>query len=126
MKKFEKGESKAMSKSDKICNEFNKFFLEMDEESRKKWLNEHNLPVKESDQQLVNDVSVEDYLLLLTQKIQSLTNMVEELREEIKDMRTATILASAYYNAVLNELTHSVVCLERFTRVPTESGMFEV
>lgn len=123
---FETDESETMSNADKICNEFNKFLFEMNDESRKKWLNEHNLPVKESDQHPVNDVSVEDYLLLLTQKIQSLTKTVEELREEIKDMRTATVLASAYYNAELNDLTHSVVCLECFTGVPKESEMFDV
>lgn len=124
MKKFEKGESKTMSKSDKICNEFNKFLLEMDEESRKKWLNEHNLPVKESDHQPVNDVSVEDYLLLLTQKIQSLTNIVEKLKEEIRDMDIANVKTSAYYSAELDDLTYRVTCLESFIGVPIESEMF--
>ena len=125
MKKFEKGESKAMSKSDKIFNKFNKFLLEMDEESRKKWLNEHDLPVKESDQHPVDDVSVEDYLLMITQKIQSLTNEVEKLKEEIKDMRTATVVASAYYNAALDDITYSVECLERFTGAPIYSERFD-
>lgn len=123
MKKFEKGESKAMSKSDKICNEFNNFLLEMDEESRKKWLNEHNLPVEETDKQSMNDMSIKDYLI---QEIQSLIYEVEKLKVEIRDMRTATVLASAYYNAALNDLTHSVVCFERFTGVPKESEMFDV
>lgn len=125
MKKFEKGESKTMSKSDKICNEFNKFLLEMDEESRKKWLNEHNLPVKESDHQPVNDVSVEDYLLLLTQKIQSLTNEVEKLKEEIKDIDIANIKTSAYYDEKLDDITYRVAYLESYTGALTNSERFD-
>ena len=122
---FEKDESETVSKADNICNEFNEFLSEMDEESRKKWLNEHNLPVKESDQKPVNDMLIKDYLNLIFQKIQSLTNEVEKLREEIRDIDLANIKTSAYYDEKLDDVTARVACLESFTGSPTENERFD-
>ena len=122
---FEKDESKTVSKADNICNKFNEFLSKMDEESRKKWLNEHSLPVKESDPPPVNDVSIKDYLILISKEIQSLTNEVEKLREEIRDIDLANIKTSAYYDEKLDDVTVRVAWLESFTGVPTEMELFD-
>jgi hypothetical protein len=122
---FEKDESETMNKADNICNDFNNFLLKMDEKSRKKWLNEHNLPVKESDQQPVNDMSIKDYLVLISKEIQSLTNEVEKLKEEIKDIDLANIKTSAWYEEKLDDVTARVAWLESFTGSPTENERFD-
>ena len=123
---FEKDESETMNKADIICDEFNEFLSEMDEKSRKKWLNEHNLPVKESDKKPVNDMSIKDYLVLISQKIQSLTKEVEKLKEEIKDIDLANIKTSAWYEEKLDDITYRVSYLESYTGAPTDSERFDV
>lgn len=97
----------------------------MDEESRKKWLNEHNLPVKESDKQHLNDMSIKDYLVLISKEIQSLTNEVEKLKEEIKDIDLANIKTSAWYEEKLDDITYRVAYLESYTGTPTDSERFD-
>lgn len=110
-----------MSNADKICNEFNKFISEMDEESRKKWLNEHNLPVDETDKHPMNDMSIKDYLI---QEIQSLIYEVEKLKVEIRDIDIANIKTSAYYDEKLDDITYRVAYLEDFTNASTDSERF--